>query len=120
MSLKATCSAGTPRASSRIATRTSSPRPTEAAVGIAPGNLTTPLSERSERHMAVVDYYLKIDGIEGEANAKGHEKEIEIDSFSYSSAQQGTFHSGGGGGAGKALLGDIAVTMKLCKASPKL
>ena len=31
--------------------------------------------------MAAVDYFLKIEGIEGEATAKGHEKAIEISSL---------------------------------------
>ena len=33
--------------------------------------------------MAAVDFFLKIDGIEGESTQKGHEKEIEIQSWSF-------------------------------------
>jgi type VI secretion system secreted protein Hcp len=70
--------------------------------------------------MAAVDYFLKIDGIEGEAHSKGHEKEIDLESWSWGEAQQGTHASGGGGGAGKVAMQDFRFTMKVNKSSPKL
>ena len=70
--------------------------------------------------MAAVDYFLKIDGIEGEATAKGHEKEIEIESFSWGETNTGSHATGGGGGAGKVNMQDFHVTMKNNSASPKL
>jgi type VI secretion system secreted protein Hcp len=70
--------------------------------------------------MAAVDYFLKVDGIEGEAHSKGHEKEIDLESWSWGEAQTGTHASGGGGGAGKVAMQDFRFTMKVNKASPKL
>ena len=70
--------------------------------------------------MAAVDYFLKIDGIQGESKADKHKNEIDIDSFSWSMSQSGTFAAGGGGGAGKASAGDFHFTMAVNKASPAL
>jgi type VI secretion system secreted protein Hcp len=70
--------------------------------------------------MAAVDYFLKIDGIEGEATATGHEKTIEIDSFSFGAANAGSGGKGGGGGTGRAHVKDFNFMMKANKASPKL
>ena len=70
--------------------------------------------------MAAVDYFLKIDGIEGESHDDKHKNEIHIDSFSWSEKQSGTHMAGGGGGAGKVAMGDFHFTMKVNKASPKL
>ena len=41
----------------------------------------------AQASLAAVDYFLKIDGVEGEATAKGHEKEIEILSWSWGVSQ---------------------------------
>lgn len=70
--------------------------------------------------MAAVDYFLKIDGIEGESHDAKHKNEIHVDSFSWSEKQSGTHQMGGGGGAGKVAMGDFHFTMKVNKASPKL
>ena len=70
--------------------------------------------------MAAVDYFLKIDGIEGESHDAKHKNEIHVESFSWSEKQQGAQMSGGGGGAGKVAMGDFHVTMKVNKATPKL
>jgi len=70
--------------------------------------------------MAAVDYFLKIDGIEGESHDAKHKNEIQVDSFSWSEQQSGTHMAGGGGGAGKVAMGDFHFTMKVNKASPKL
>src|SRR4051794_24002818 len=70
--------------------------------------------------MAAVDYFLKIDGIEGESHDAKHKAEIQIDSFSWSEKQTGTQMGGGGGGAGKVAMGDFHFTMKVNKSSPKL
>ena len=51
--------------------------------------------------MATVDYFLKIDGIEGESRDDKHKDEIEIESFSWGETQTGSFAVGGGGGAAK-------------------
>ena len=70
--------------------------------------------------MAAVDYFLKLDGIEGEATGKGHEKEIDLASFSWGAANAGTHGAGGGGGAGKVSIQDLHVVKHTDKASTKL
>jgi len=70
--------------------------------------------------MAAVDYFLKIDGIEGESKADKHTSEIDLQSFSWGATQSGTFAAGGGGGAGKVSMQDFHFVMDVNKASPKL
>jgi len=70
--------------------------------------------------MASVDFFLKIDGIEGESTQKGHEKEIEIQSWSFGVSNTGSFAGNMGGGSGKASFQDIHVSVPISKASPKL
>lgn len=67
-----------------------------------------------------VDYFLKIDGIEGESGDKKHKNEIHLESFSWGEAQSGSNSAGGGGGAGKVVMQDFHFTMHVNKASPKL
>src|SRR4051812_47434031 len=66
------------------------------------------------------DYFLKIDGIEGESQDAAHKGEIQLESFSWGASQTGTFQYGGGGGAGKVQMQDFHFVMKHNKASPKL
>jgi len=66
------------------------------------------------------DYFLKIDGIDGESAKKGVEKQIEIESFSWGAAQTGSHGTGTGGGTGKVDVQDFHFTTKVNKASPKL
>lgn len=70
--------------------------------------------------MAHVDYFLKIDGIDGESQDKKHKNEIGLESWSWGESQGGTHSSGGGGGAGKVSMQDFHFVMKINKASPKL
>src|SRR5947208_12749718 len=70
--------------------------------------------------MAAVDYFLKVDGIQGESKADKHKDEIDIESFSWGATQSGTFAVGGGGGAGKVAMQDFHFTMGVNKASPAL
>ncbi len=67
-----------------------------------------------------VDYFLKIDGIEGESTDSKHRNEIDLYSWSWGAAQTGTFAVGGGGGAGKVSVQDFHFVKKMDKASPKL
>jgi type VI secretion system secreted protein Hcp len=71
-------------------------------------------------HAAAVDYFLKIDGIDGESIDNTHRGEIIIESFSWGMSNAGTFAGGGGGGAGKVSMQDIHFTRRLDKASPLL
>lgn len=70
--------------------------------------------------MGMVDYFLKIDGIEGESQDAKHRGEIEIESWSFGEVQTGTAARGGGMGAGKVQMQDFNFVMKVNKASPKL
>ncbi len=70
--------------------------------------------------MAIVDYFLKIDGIEGESQDSKHKGEIEIESFSWGAVNMGTASHGGGMGAGRVQLQDFTFTMRVNKSSPKL
>lgn len=70
--------------------------------------------------MAAVDYFLKMDGIEGESYDHKHKGEIDLESWSWGETQAGTHSGGGGGGAGKVAMQDFHFVMKVNKASPKL
>ena len=71
--------------------------------------------------MAAVDYFLKIDGIEGEATDAKHKNTIDVESWSWGETQTGVASGrGGGAGAGKVSMQDFHFVMKVNKASPKL
>ncbi len=70
--------------------------------------------------MAQVDFFLKLDGIDGESPDEKHGKEIEIKSWGFGVAQTGSSDRGGGAGTGKAMFQDISFTKIFDKASPKL
>jgi type VI secretion system secreted protein Hcp len=67
-----------------------------------------------------VDYFLKIDGVDGESQDERHKDEIEVLSWSWGEAQAGSSGGGGGGGAGKVQMQDFHFTARVSKASPKL
>jgi len=67
-----------------------------------------------------VDFFLKIEGIDGESPDDKHKGEIQIDSFSFGASQTGTMAQGGGGGAGKVSMQDLHFTTRVSKASAKL
>ena len=70
--------------------------------------------------MAAVDYFLKIDGIEGESQDKTHKDEIQLDVVLLGRDQRRHHAAGGGGGAGKVQMQDFHFVMNVNKASPKL
>jgi type VI secretion system secreted protein Hcp len=70
--------------------------------------------------MALVDYFLKLEGVEGESGDAKHKNEIQVLSFSFGESQSGTMAFGGGGGAGKVQMQDFHFMMNVNKASPKL
>jgi type VI secretion system secreted protein Hcp len=70
--------------------------------------------------MAQVDYFLKIEGVDGESKDSKHEKEIELESFSWGETNTGTAGHGGGAGAGKVSPQDFHIVKRVDKASPKL
>lgn len=65
--------------------------------------------------------FLKIEGIEGDAQDSGHKNEIAITHYAWSQAQKGDW-----GSSGKALaaamveMHEISFTFETCNASPKL
>ena len=68
-----------------------------------------------------LDMFLDITGeISGESQDKAHKKEIDVLAWSWGMSQSGSFHVGGGGGAGKANFQDLSVTKWIDVASPIL
>lgn len=57
-----------------------------------------------------VDMFLKLDGIEGEAQDAAHAGEIDLLSWGWGASQSGTTHLGAGGGSGKANVQDLTFT----------
>jgi len=70
--------------------------------------------------MALVDYFLKIDGIEGESTDDKHKNEIDLESWSWGETNVGDAAQRGGMGAGKVALQDFHFVMKVNKSTPKL
>jgi type VI secretion system secreted protein Hcp len=72
--------------------------------------------------MAAVDYFLKIDGIDGGSVNPTYKEAIDIESFSWGLTNTGRAIGGarGGGGAGKTSFQDLHFTSVVSKASPKL
>jgi type VI secretion system secreted protein Hcp len=67
-----------------------------------------------------VDYFLKLDGIEGESTDSKHAKEIDVEAWSWGESQAAAAAPAGGSGAGKVSMQDFSFVMKFNKASPKL
>lgn len=67
-----------------------------------------------------VDYFLKIEGIDGESGDAKHKGEIEVESWSWGESQTGSMGKGGGGGSGRVDMQDFHFVMRANKASPTL
>jgi type VI secretion system secreted protein Hcp len=67
-----------------------------------------------------VDYYLKLEGIDGESQDAKHKNEIELLSWSFGATQGGSFATAGGGGIGKVSMHDFHFVKHVDKATPKL
>lgn len=74
--------------------------------------------------MSQIDYFLKIDGVDGESVDSRHPGEIRLVSFNWGEMNSGhAGHGGGHGGgaaAGKVDPQDLQFTKRVDKASPKL
>ena len=71
--------------------------------------------------MALVDYFLKIEGISGESVDLKHKGEIELESFSWGETQLAPASgAGSGAGAGKVQMQDLHFVSRINKASPRL
>jgi type VI secretion system secreted protein Hcp len=69
--------------------------------------------------MAVVDYFLRIDQIDGESQDAKHPKAIELLSWSWSEQNAAT-HSGHGLGSGKVSVNEFMFTSRTSSATPWL
>jgi type VI secretion system secreted protein Hcp len=67
-----------------------------------------------------VDFFLKLDGIEGESADEKQKNQIQLLSFSWGGSQVTSVAGTGGSGAGKADLSDFSIMKYMDKASPKL
>jgi type VI secretion system secreted protein Hcp len=70
--------------------------------------------------MAAVDFFLKVDGIDGESADDKHKGEIDLESWSWGESNAGSFATGGGGGSGKVVMQDFHAVAKINKSSPVL
>jgi type VI secretion system secreted protein Hcp len=66
------------------------------------------------------DYFLKIDGIEGESQQTGHLKELEMDNWSFGETQSGVSATATGSASGKVSLNDFRFSKRMDISSPKL
>ena len=66
-----------------------------------------------------VDYYLKLDGVQGESTAEGHKDEIQLLSFSWGASNVSSVAGTGGSGAGKVDLSDFSTMIFFDKSTPK-
>lgn len=67
-----------------------------------------------------VDFYLKLDGIDGESADSNHTNEIQVLSYSWGGSQTTSVAGTGGSGAGKVDLSDLSIMKNYDKASTKL
>jgi type VI secretion system secreted protein Hcp len=67
-----------------------------------------------------IDQFLEVDGIKGESKDKTHKDEIDVLAWSWGASQSGSFHTGGGGGAGKVSVQDMSITKWVDKSSHAL
>ncbi len=59
------------------------------------------------------DYFLKLEGIDGESEQKDHANEIELLSWSWGETNSGSAAGGGGQGSGKVDMQDFSFAMSL-------
>jgi type VI secretion system secreted protein Hcp len=68
-----------------------------------------------------VDMFLDLGSeIKGESKDDKHKGTIDVLSWSWGMSQSGSFHVGGGGGAGKVNIQDLSLTKYVDSASPNL
>jgi type VI secretion system secreted protein Hcp len=66
-----------------------------------------------------VDYFLKLDGIQGESVDANFKDQIQVQSWSWGASQVTSVSGTGGSGAGKADLSDFSIMTSFDKATPK-
>jgi type VI secretion system secreted protein Hcp len=70
--------------------------------------------------MAQADFFLKIDGVDGESDDDTHKGEIQISSFSFGVSNSGSGGWGAGSGSSKSNVQDMHFTKLVDKSSPNL
>ena len=70
--------------------------------------------------MAMSDALLRLDGIDGESIQSGHEKWMEVRSWSWGASNGGSSQIGSGSGSGKAVIRDFHFDIEYGISSPKL
>ena len=80
----------------------------------------TIIASTSSQAFAAVDYFLKLEGVDGESADSKHKGEIDVLSWSWGASQSGSMAMGGGGGAGKVSVQEMTISKQMDKASPKL
>ncbi len=66
-----------------------------------------------------VDYFLKLDGIDGESSDANFKNQIQLMSWSWGASQVSSVAGTGGSGAGKADLSDFSLMTYFDKSTPK-
>jgi type VI secretion system secreted protein Hcp len=69
---------------------------------------------------ALVDYFLKINGVDGESPDANYKGWIQIQAWRWAEENSGRWGFGSGGGSGKVEMKDFEFRMVTNKASPKL
>jgi type VI secretion system secreted protein Hcp len=67
-----------------------------------------------------VDMFMKLGDVKGESRDKSHKDEIDVLAWSWGASNSGSFHTGGGGGAGKVNVQDLSFTKWVDLASTEL
>jgi type VI secretion system secreted protein Hcp len=67
-----------------------------------------------------VDMFMKLDGIQGEAQDAVHKNEIDVLAWSWGASNSGSAHQGGGAGSGKANFQDLSFTKYIDLSSTSL
>lgn len=66
-----------------------------------------------------VDYFLKLDGIQGESQDDKHKNEIQVLSWSWGASNLSSVAGTGGSGAGKVDMSDVSMMLNFDKSTPK-
>ena len=74
----------------------------------------------SLRSLAASDMFLEMDGIQGEAQDKGHAGAIQVLGWAFEMSNTLSTSSGGGAGVGKVAVHDISITKWVDKATTDL
>ena len=67
-----------------------------------------------------LDLFLKLDGIDGEAQDSKHQDEIDVLSYTWGMTQSGTTHMGGGSGSGKVDVQDLGIVKFVDRSTPAI